>query len=84
MFTKAEEKKNFYLNCGKKEKLQSMLLIWKSTLGKDKCDMRRQLLSDFCTSPIGEIRSDDIGFVENGLSIRPKSISFFNLTNVSS
>ena len=32
MFTKAEEKKNFYLNCGKKEKLQSMLLIWKNTL----------------------------------------------------
>ena len=52
-------------------------------LGKDKCDMRRQLLSDFCTSPIGEIRSDDIGFVENGPNIRPKSISFFNLTSVS-
>jgi hypothetical protein len=43
-------------------------------LGKDKCDMRRQLLSDFCTRSIGEIRSDDIGFVENGPNIRPKSI----------
>jgi hypothetical protein len=27
-------------------------------------------LSNFCTIPIGEIRSDDIGFVEIGPNIR--------------
>jgi hypothetical protein len=72
-----------YIYAGPRFSSSSKNLLSAVSLGKNKCDMRRQLLSDFCTSPIGEIRSDDIGFVENGPNIRPKSIALFNLASVS-
>jgi hypothetical protein len=48
-----------------------------------KCVMRRHPPSDLETSPIGEILSIEIGFVENGPIILPSITSFCNLANVS-